>query len=235
MADYTSAVAFKNLTLQTTPPVLTSIKIGSGTGTLSSLSTTVTFVPGVTPVPEGYQVKIWGDVDTSDNASIQATEATSTWFDYAEVVNVKLAAGDGSKTVYAKLRDDVYNESSAVSASASIDMTAPIVAIISGPIPNKISKVPGKNTSQIIFQVSEAFTEYKVCVVADSSISAAAATAIPTTNGSINTSGSNPSGFAADTSITVTINGADLEAASAGDGEKCVKIFVADSAGNWSN
>jgi hypothetical protein len=39
---------------------------------------------------------------------------------------------------------------------------------------------------------------------------------------------------AADASISCTINGADLETASSGDGAKIVKVFVKDASGNWS-
>ena len=73
---------------------------------------------------------------------------------------------------------------------------------------------------------------YKVCVVANSSDTQSLGTTIPTTNGSTNTSGSGT--FAANTDITVTIKGADLELASGGDGTKIVKVFVKDSEDDWS-
>jgi hypothetical protein len=40
--------------------------------------------------------------------------------------------------------------------------------------------------------------------------------------------------LAATTNQSVTIKGADLEAASAGDGAKIVKVFGQDAAGLWS-
>lgn len=61
----------------------------------------------------------------------------------------------------------------------------------------------------------------------------AAGVVIPTTGGSENTSGA-AGGYKANTNISVTINGADLETASAGDGTKIVKIFVKNAAGTWS-
>ena len=56
---------------------------------------------------------------------------------------------------------------------------------------------------------------------------------IPVTSGSTNTSGTE-GGYKADTAINVTINGADLEAASSGDGVKIIKVFVKNAAGTWS-
>ena len=60
-----------------------------------------------------------------------------------------------------------------------------------------------------------------------------AGTLIPTTGGSINTSG-NEGNYPATTNIQVTINGTDLESASTGDGVKIVKVFVKTAAGIWS-
>ena len=60
-----------------------------------------------------------------------------------------------------------------------------------------------------------------------------AGTEIPTTGGSTNTSGS-AGGYKANTAINVTVKGADLEAASSGDGTKIVKVFVKNAAGTWS-
>ena len=78
-----------------------------------------------------------------------------------------------------------------------------------------------------------AFEEYKVCVVPATSSTQEAGTVIPTTAGSINTSGSE-GGYEADTNIQVTITGTDLKTASSGDGTKIVKVFVRNAAGTWS-
>ena len=77
------------------------------------------------------------------------------------------------------------------------------------------------------------FEEYKVCVVPQNNSTQDAGTVIGTTNGSINTSGSDGD-YPASENIQVTINGADLEAASSGDGVKIVKVFVKNAAGTWS-
>ena len=55
---------------------------------------------------------------------------------------------------------------------------------------------------------------------------------IGTANGSTNMSATGE--FADAEAINCTITGADLEAASAGDGEKVIKVFVRHAAGTWS-
>ena len=114
----------------------------------------------------------------------------------------------------------------------TLDTSVPTVTI-TGPDKSKISKVAGFNQSIINFMSDVAFEEYKVCVVPATSSAQDAGTVIGTTNGSINTSG-NEGGYEASTNIQVTINGADLEAASAGDGVKIVKVFANNAAGTWS-
>jgi hypothetical protein len=68
-------------------------------------------------------------------------------------------------------------------------------------------------------------------VVPSSGSAHTAGTTIPATAGSTNTTGGS---LAATTNQSVTIKGTDLETASAGDGDKIVKIFAQDAAGNWS-
>jgi len=193
----------------------------------------VTATIGTTDSPTtGYQMKIWGDVDITHNASIQTTEAASAWITYAVSQQVKLSAGDGSKTVYLKIRDDVYNESSQASDTIILDMTLPVVTV-SNVSATKISKVAGKNEMTFQFSGDTQFDAYKVKVVATSGAAHDTGTQIGTTNGSANVSGSTGN-YPAATPITVTINGADLELASGGDGAKIIKVFIQDDAGNWS-
>jgi hypothetical protein len=52
------------------------------------------------------------------------------------------------------------------------------------------------------------------------------------TDGSTNMHGTTAT--AKDAAVECTINGADLEAASSGDGVKIIKVFVKDDTGNWS-
>lgn len=181
----------------------------------------------------GYEIKIWGDVDTSYDGDVQATENASEWIAYTSSYEIKLSSGDGSKTVYAKIRDDVWNETAQLSDSITLDTTAPVVTITTNPDVSRISKVSGKDTVTFGWESDTPYDEYKVKVVSSSSDLHTDGTTIGTGNGSTNTSGSTAD-QPATTEVTTTINGADLEAASAGDGSKVIKVFVKDDAGNWS-
>ena len=173
----------------------------------------------------GYQMKIWG-VDGADS------ETAAVWETFTGEKSITLPTGDGLKTVYVKVRDDVGNESAAVSDSITLDTAVPVVSI-SGPDRTKISKVSGFDSAVISFTSDVAFEEYKVCVVPATSSLQGAGTIIPVSGGSENTSGT-AGGYKADTNISVTIKGADLETASAGDGAKIIKVFVRNAAGTWS-
>lgn len=233
MPDTTSS--YFELQLDTALPVISALTIGSGSAFIGTRETTV----GIT-YPESLddiiQMKIWGDVDPSFDTDVQATEANSNWVSYAASKAIKLSDGDGNKTIYAKIRDNVLNEGAQASAMVTLDTAVPIVAIVSGPTPRKISKIATKDTSEFTFQSSEDFIQYKVCVVSDSSAAEGTGTVIGVTNGSTNMTGTAGEGdvFAANTPISCKIKGADLEAADPGDGKKIIKIFVQDKSGNWS-
>lgn len=216
--------SFFNLTLDTLAPAGLAVVLNDGaiytTNPIVTLKLTMT-----DEATTGYQMKVWG-------VSGVETEADAAWETYAPEKAVTLDGENGLKTVYVKVRDDVGNETAAVSDSITLDTTVPVVTI-TGPDKSKISKVNGFNQAVINFMADVAFEEYKVCVVPATTSLESAGTVIPTTGGSLNTSGSE-GGYAADTNITVTINGADLETASAGDGVKIVKVFVKNAAGTWS-
>lgn len=130
---------FFNLTLDTLGPASPSIIIDAGAS--YSLDQIVDLTIGTTdPVTTGYQMKIWGDVDNSYDTNIQTTEATSSWITYATAKQVKVSNGDGLKTIYCKIRDDVYNVSSQVSDTIVVDTSAPVVNIVSGPDTLRVSK-----------------------------------------------------------------------------------------------
>ena len=225
MANYVT------ITLDTTGPSNPSVVIAGGAQYATAQLVDLTL--GTTDNPTtGYQMKIWGNVDPAHDASIQATEGASAWITFTTTKQIKLATGDGSKTINAKIRDDVYNESSQVSDSIILDTQLPVVTI-TGPDLAKISKNAGKNVSSLSFSVDSIFDEYKVKVVASAGAAENTGTLIATTNGSTNTSGS-AGNYAASTPIACTINGTDLELANSGDGVKIVKVFVKDKAGNWS-
>lgn len=172
----------------------------------------------------GYQMKIWGinGVETENSAS---------WETYTTSKTVTLPTGDGLKTIYIKVRDDVYNESSSVSSSITLNTSVPTVTI-TGPDVTRISKVSPKNVSTFSFISDSNFTEYKVKVVPSSASLQDAGVSIGTSGGSTNMSGSGT--FEANTAITCKIYGSDLETASSGDGAKIIKVFVKNDAGTWS-
>jgi len=223
--------SYFNLTLDTTGPANPQIVLESGAqyATQQLINAALSCSDAD---KTGYQIKIWGDVDTTYDADVQGTEANSDWISWTATKQIKLESGDGSKTVYFKVRDDVWNQSGQASASIILDTTRPIVTI-SGPDVTKISKVSGKNVASFSFSVDSIFDEFKVKAVSSTGASHDSGTVIPTAGGSTNMSG-NQGNYPASTPINCQITGADLEAASAGDGQKIIKVFVKDQAGNWS-
>ena len=216
--------SYFNLTLDTLAPSGLAVHLNGDDiyTTTPSVELTLTLTDSPTT---GYQMKIWGVEGVTD-------EGSASWETYAASKSVTLPSGDGLKTVYVKVRDAVGNESSAASDSITLNTAVPTVTV-TGPDKSTISKVVGFDMAVINFMSDIAFEEYKVCVVPATSSTQESGTKIPTTNGSVNTSGS-AGGYEADTNIEVKINGSDLEAASSGDGVKIVKVFVKNAAGTWS-
>ncbi len=220
------------LTLDTTAPGSPQIIIDSG----AAYAATQTVSAGITTADGstvGYQMKIWGNVDPANDASVQATEGASAWITFAATKSVKLSSGDGVKTLNLKIRDDVWNESGAVTDTITLDTSSPVPNVTVAASPTKISKVSSKDTSTFTWVSDEAFVDYKIKVVSNASDAHTAGTTIATTNGSTNMSATGGS-FPAATGIVSTIKGQDLETASAGDGTKIIKVFVKDAGGSWS-
>lgn len=218
------------LTLDTTGPQGVGGTINSGAA--YSTSRSVTLGPTTTDaVTTGYQIKIWGDVDPTADANVQTTEAASTWITLTASMAVTLSTGDGVKNLTWRLRDDVWNQSATATDSITLDTTSPVPTVDTGPTPSKVSKIAGKDTASFTWHSDTDYQSYSVRVVPSTSSDHTAGTEIPTTAGSTNTGSG--SGTAA-TEVTTTIKGTDLETASAGDGDKIVKVFVQDLAGNWS-
>lgn len=216
--------SFFNLTLDTTAPAGLTLKLNNGAAYATSTAVTATI--GLTDTETtGYQMKIWGVAGA-------ATEAEAAWATFVKSKAIALTTGDGQKTVSIKVRDDVGNETATVTAKITLDTAVPVVTI-TGPDKSKISKVATFNVSAFSFSANADFEEYKIKVVPSESSLENAGTQIPVTAGSTNTSGTE-GGYKADTAINVTINGADLEAASSGDGVKIIKVFVKNAAGTWS-
>lgn len=173
---------------------------------------------------DGYQMKVWG-IDGI------AKESDAVWETLANVKDITLPTGDGLKTVYVKVRDDVYNETAVTSTSITLDTSVPAVTII-GPDVSRISKTSPKDVATFSFTSDVAFTEYKIKVVPSKSSLHDAGTLIGTANGSTNMSATGT--FKASTAISCKIYGKDLEIASSGDGEKIIKVFVKNTIGTWS-
>ena len=218
------------ITLDTTAPANPSIVIEGGATYTANQLVDVALSTSDSDTT-GYQMKIWGDVDNSHDTDVQSTEGDSNWITYQESKQIRLSEADESKTLYLRIRDDVHNVSSQASDSIILDSTQPTVTI-TGPDVDRISKIDGRDEASFSFQVDQDFEEYKVKVVSSTGASHDTGTAILTTNGSTNMSGTDS--FASTTPINSILNGADLEVASAGDGEKIIKVFVRDAAGNWS-
>ena len=215
--------SYFNLTLDTLAP--SGIKLLINDGAQYTTSTAVTLkIELEDAATTGYQMKIWGIADA-------ATETAASWQTFAASKSVNVTSGDGLKTIYVKVRDDVGNESTAASDTITLD-TAVAAVTVTGPDKSKISKKDGYNSAAFSFTSDRPFVDYKVCVVPSITSLQDAGAVIPTTNGSTGTSGTGS--FNANTAVNVTIKGADLEEASSGDGVKIVKVFVRSESGIWS-
>lgn len=227
--------------LDTTAPVGLSVSIDNG-GTYASSSgvVTLTFALDASETDTtGYQLLVWGDVNNAD-PNVKTTDVTSTWMTYTTSYTVTLdTTTDGTKTIYARVRDDVWNSTTTpVQDSIQYDKTLPVVTT-SLPDRNKISTVAnsgGRDQAQFTFTTDVPIKIYEVRVVGTTGASHTTGTIIDVTYGSTNTSGDAGAGtFDSNVNpISVTIMGLDLQTASAGDEIKIIKIFVQDEAGNWS-
>lgn len=215
--------SFFNLTLDTLGPEGVSISLNDNAQFTSSIDVTLKISLSDTDTT-GYQVKVWG-------VSGAEEETDATWATFSATKSIQLTSEDGLKTVSVKVRDDVGNESATTTATITLNLSAPVITI-NGPDKSKISKIDGYNKSIFTFAADTPFVEYKVCVVSTTNATQETGVVIPTTNGSVNTSGTGE--YPAEETISVTIAGADLETASVGDGVKIVKVFVKNNSGLWS-
>lgn len=216
--------SFFNLILDTTAPAGVTLALNDDARYTTSASITAK-IGCEDAETTGYQMKIWGSVDGA------ATEDDAAWVNFAATKAIALSTGDGKKTVNLKVRDDVGNESAVVTKEIILDIAVPVVTI-TGPDKSKISKVATFNVAAISFTCDVDFVEYKVKVVPATTSLQDAGVVIGTENGSTNMSGTGE--YPDAQAIDCTINAADLEAASAGDGNKIIKVFVRNAAGTWS-
>lgn len=215
--------SYFNLVLDTLAPQGLAVKLNNGSQYTTSKNVTLSISVSDTST-SGYQMKVWG----IDGAS---SEDNATWETFAATKSIALPTGDGLKTVYVKVRDDVCNETVAASATITLDTSVPAVTII-GPDVSRISKTAPKNVATFSFTSDVDFVEYKIKVVPSQSSLNDAGTLIGTANGSANMKGTGT--FKKNNAISCKIYGKDLEMASSGDGEKIIKVFVKNAHGTWS-
>ena len=214
------------LTRHTISPADVTVIINNG-ASYATVQNAILNIDTTDAVTTGYQMKIWGDIIGA------VTVETANWEAFTRTKEINLTPEDGLKTINVIVSDDVLNQSEIVSATIILDMTSPVITT-TVPSVNRISTQINADTAEFSFMVNEVFTDYTVRVVPTSESLHTTGVQIPTTNGSINMSGTNVSGFPADTPIYCTIRGADLAVASPGDGKKIIKVFVQDKAGHWS-
>ena len=190
------------------------------------------------------QYKLSGDFDQS------STEWQDFAYDsgqtYMTISSLTLTDSDALKTITLVLKDAAGNESTAVSATVTLDRQPPVIDV-DAPDYNIVSKehtlrlnssaatIAEKYNDVCIFTWSsnEALAAYKVCVN-EAGQKAATATPIGTTGGSLNMSGS---AVAANAKVTSTIYGADFAATSKvndKDGAYEIIVYGQDEGGTWS-
>lgn len=218
------------LTLDTSPPANPGIRLNDGEPITGALNAWVTLsTDSQTDVAE---MLLWGDVDPVADPLIQPTEAASSWQTYADLVPIILSPGDGRKRVYARLRDDLGNATIAFSDYIDLRQDIPVISIVAGLDVAKVSKVTGYDTATFTWQSTKALSEYQVRVVPSIISTHDSGAVIPSTAGSINTSGTAVGALAP---ITTIIRGSDLEIASPGNSPKIIKVFGKSLAtGDWS-
>ena len=162
---------------------------------------------------------------------MQPTEVASAWTSYSPTKAIRVATGDGVKTVRVKVRDDVGNASTEASDTITLDTAAPTITHGAFSV-TRVSKVSGFDTITFPWTTDIDIVEYKTKVVPATTSDHTQGTLIPTTGGSLNVAES--ATIAAAGGRTTTLKGADVEAASAGDGPKIIKTFGRTASGNWS-
>ena len=230
--------AFFFLKLDKTPPTNFSFLIDGGAALTAANQVDLTFSTDDTDLT-GYTVKVWGSVTGS---GFGTTEAVATWIEWPLTGrNVALTSGDGLKTINARARDRVGNETTIVTRTITVDSAVPVVTLsgiggASSANPEEIGVAPGAtiiSTKQWQFQSDRAFVEYQVRVGTSTDFIHTAGTPIGMSGGSSGLGGTGT--FSANTSRTCILHGADLNTAVAGvEAIYVIKVFVKTAAGVWS-
>lgn len=209
MANYFSLI------LDTLAPTISTFKINNGASVTTSSTVSLSIAVSDASTT-GYTMKIWGISGAAD-------EASASWESYATTKSVTLPSStDGSYTISIKVRDDVYNESSASTATITLSTSLPTITI-TGPDVTKISEVSGKNICSFSFTSNVTLKDWKVKLVPQTSSGEGDGTQIPATGGSTGMTGTT---LAASTAQSCKIYGADLKTACGGsDGTYVIKVF----------
>jgi hypothetical protein len=229
-------MSYVTITLDTTAPSNPTIQIAGGQAFATAQLVNLTLSTDDT-VTTGYEMLIWGDVDTTYDTKVQGTEGTSTWQAYNPSYQVKLKANAGTsaetKTINIRIRDDVRNATVVKFDDIALDTEIPTVTIVVGLDRSKLSRETGYNEASFQFQVNESYTAYKVKLVGSVGATHDQGTDIPTTGGSTGVSGSGS--FTSANINTVRIRTEDLEAVGANmNGNNIIKVFVQEATGAWS-
>jgi hypothetical protein len=220
------------ITLDTKPPASPTLLINAGSTVTGHRvvqidASTADYEGGARDV---RQMKVWGDVEPDDVFGLRETD--SLWLPYTPTLNLRLTDGNGLKTLFARLMDDVCNTTPIFTDSITLDLSSPLIQVVTAIDRARISKVAPCAQATFAWQANVAHDRYQVRVVPTIGSSHQAGVLLGTYYGSINTTG--VGSFPADTPTTVVVAGADLEAASPGDTRKVLKVFVRGLDGKWS-
>lgn len=234
--------SYFNLTLDTTGPSGVSVKINGDDNNTTTTAATLTISCDESDT-SNCMMKVWGDINDSMGNPI-STEADAVWQNFSPTLNIVLTECSGgeneTKTVFVKVRDDVWNESIAVSDTITLYVVVPTVSVISSI--SRISKISTKAMGLFSFTVDKPCNDLKVMVV--SSVNSLVndpsnAEIIIDNNGEDMPLGeyivSNADGIIEKgREYGGIISGTYLEKASEGDGVKIIKLFARGQNGAWS-
>ena len=211
------------LHLDTTGPGGPALSINAG-GTATSNRNIAIALTTTDPDTTGYEMLVWGDIDGG-----AAIEGAAVWIPYDPDFNLTVTTGDGTKTISARIRDQVGNPTGIVTDTIELDTVAP-TPDVAAPDVERVSIIDGWRLATTSFTVPAPIVAWEVRVAPNTGSLRDATTLIPETNGSNSQGGA----LAAATPQQIVIDGRDLKLASDPDGLKILKVFVQDENGNWS-
>lgn len=232
---------YVNLTLDTIGPAGVSVKINGDEERTTSTAVSLAITCSDADLT-GYQMKIWGTAAAPE-------ESDAAWESYQEEKNITLSSSDGIKTVYVRVRDDVWNES--VTVSDTIVLYTELPSVNFSIVDSKISLVSSKNLAGGNFGFDENIDAAKIMIVTDINARHDDETniRIPATNGSFIYKDDSSlltkqrEGYLEFENILCDkdylhyciIFAEDIAAVAPGDGIKIIKVFVRSAtSGNWS-